>query len=604
MEPGERTGRDDGGVDGSGGPPRQLGRYRIVAELGRGSTSIVYLGVLAGPKGFNKLFALKQLRAALAKDPAFVAMFLAEARLGARLSHPNVVSTLEIEDDEALPYIVMEYLDGQSMHQVVTAARIAFTPIPLHLHLAAISGAVEGLAYAHAAVGYDGIPLDVVHRDVSPHNIFVTFSGLPKVLDFGIAQTSDSPNMMPPSAGRASYMSPEQAAGEPVDARSDLFSLGVMLWEAATRKRFWSEALGKAEILQALASRRLPATRLSAVANVAPDLQSIVLNATAPDREDRYPSAMALQEDLRAALLRLTPTSLPRDLGRRMVPLFAHERARLQAAIDTELETPSHVTVSEPAVRTPTTRDFSARTPEPESAAPVETSPVHRAPELESVVSVETSSVHWAPEAESVVPVETSPVHRTPEPGRVMETGPLPSLPIFARSRMDTISGWMAQHQGLAVGALALGLTAGVGISILRSHDDSVHANRAPSAVSVPREVASAATVVDVAPIERPPADPEPESVRAQSTPPSAPAMPAESEHAVNVETLPHAWKPSRTFVPRSNDAARMSEMRSGPPSGLAASAPSLTQASRVSDSAATHGPPLRPIDSVNPYGP
>src|SRR4029077_9698455 len=185
----------------------------------------------------------KQLRASLAEDPAFVAMFLAEARLGARLSHPNVVTTLEIEDSEAQPYIVMEYLDGQSMHQVVTSARIAFTPIPLPLHLGAISGALEGLGYAHASVGYDGTPLQVVHRDVSPHNIFITFSGLPKVLDFGIAQTSDSPNMLPPSAGRASYMSPEQAAGESVDARSDLFGLGVMLWEAATRKRFWSEAL-------------------------------------------------------------------------------------------------------------------------------------------------------------------------------------------------------------------------------------------------------------------------------------------------------------------------------------------------------------------------
>src|SRR5580700_5320546 len=130
MESGARAGNDAVGLPAPGSLPRALGRYRIVAELGRGSTSIVYLGVLRGPQGYRKLLALKRLRAEFTRNPASVAMFLAEARLGARLSHPNVVSTLEIEEREDQPYIVMEYLDGQPLQQLVTGARVAFAPLP------------------------------------------------------------------------------------------------------------------------------------------------------------------------------------------------------------------------------------------------------------------------------------------------------------------------------------------------------------------------------------------------------------------------------------------------------------------------------------------
>lgn len=569
MEAAERTGSDEGPLPGPGGPPRQLGRYRIIAELGRGSTSIVYLAVLGGPQRFQKLFALKQLRASLAADPALSAMFLAEARLGARLSHPNVVTTLEIEADDPQPYIVMEYLDGQSMHQVVTSARVAFTPIPLHLHLAAISGAIEGLGYAHAAVGYDGIPLKVVHRDVSPHNVFITFSGLPKVLDFGIAQTSDSPNMMPPSAGRASYMSPEQAAGEVVDSRSDLFGLGVMLWEAATRKRFWSEALGKAEILRALASRTLPEARVKALANVPPDLQSLILKATSPDPADRHPSAAALQDDLQPVLRRTAPPdSAPRDLGRRMIPLFALERARLQSAIDAELEAAD----AEPVVR---------------AHAPPEAAPVP--------LPEEASPIEW---------VEPDRVPFQSEPVPAVETAILSPLPTGTRSPIGRAQQWIAQHQGVVVGALALGLTIGVGISALRAHDDPAEASRAPAATATVRELAPAPAAVGVPPIKRPSTDPASGAAPAESAPSSEAARPAPSDHPVNVEALPRVWKSTRALGPRASEAAHLPDGRNGLLTGLAPATPSVAQASRVPENRATPTLPLRPIDSVNPYGP
>ncbi len=563
---------DDGAAGGSGGPPRSLGRYRIVAELGRGSTSVVYLAALRGPQGFNKLFALKRLRPALAQDPAFVAMFLAEARLAARLSHPNVVSTLEIEDGEALPYIVMEYLDGQPLQQVVAAARMAFTPIPLPMHLAAIGSAVEGLGYAHGAVGYDGSPLRVVHRDVSPHNVFVTFSGLAKVLDFGIAQTVDSPNAMPTSAGRASYMSPEQAAGEPVDARSDLFAIGVMLWEAATRKRFWSEGYGKSEILQSLAARRLPEYRVPALGTVAPDLREVILKATAPDAADRHASATALQDELQAVLNRMTPPhGTPRELGRRLTTLFAHERARLQTAIDAELEVAS--AASDATVGARATPASSLRKGDGERT---------RSP---------------SPEA----------AHSATEPGLgpppAMEMGVSSPLPTLALGSEGRVADRIAHRQGVMGAALALALMAGLGVFMLRAHEENPAraARSIPSAA--PRDVPTAAAVVSAPAIDRP-KDVSPEVAPAEALSSSPITQPEKAERRVDVESLPRVWRP-RAYYPREREPVETPDAREGTAlSRDDRSVPSANEVPHKSENQATAGPPLRPIDSVDPYGP
>ena len=291
MEAGDAHGNGRSALDGSGGPPRQLGRYRIVAELGRGSTSIVYLAVARRPARVQQALRLEAAPGVRwPRTRRSSRMFLAEARLGARLSHPNVVSTLEIEDGEAQPYIVMEYLDGQSLQQVITTARIAFTPMPLHMHLAAIErrGRGPGIRARRRRVRR-ARRCDVVHRDVSPHNVFVTFSGLPKVLDFGIAQTADSPNTMLPSAGRAAYMSPEQAAGESVDARSDLvFARRHDVGGRDPQSASGAEAQARRRSCAPSRREACPRRASSALANVAPELQSLVVKATAPDRGDRY----------------------------------------------------------------------------------------------------------------------------------------------------------------------------------------------------------------------------------------------------------------------------------------------------------------------------
>jgi len=317
-----------------------LGRYRLVSELARGGMSIVHLALMQGPARFHKLLVLKELKPALAQDPNLVTLFLAEARLAARLNHPHVVQTLEVGRDGARPYIVMEYLDGGPLSHVVARARSTGTPLPLYAHLAIVVAAIDGLAYAHGATGFDGRPLGLVHRDVTPQNVFVTCDGQVKLLDFGIAKAADviSDTGAGILKGKIAYMAPEQAAGKPIDARVDVFAAGVMLFEAATQRRLWAEAGNEWHIVQALAKGELPTRDPRTLLGVDPELRWIIQTCLAPDPADRYPHAGALLDDMRPILRKLTPPSFGvRELGHRVRGLFAADRARRQALIEAQV---------------------------------------------------------------------------------------------------------------------------------------------------------------------------------------------------------------------------------------------------------------------------
>src|SRR5260370_910736 len=190
---------------------RDGGKYKLLAELGRGGMANVYLAVARGPSGFNKLVVLKCLRSDLASDTELLAMFLDEARLAARLNHPHVVQTYEVGEYVGRPVIVMEYLEGQVLSSLVQRAQ-SNNALPLSLHLRVIIDALEGLHHAHELTDYDGKPLGLVHRDISPQNVFVTFDGHVKVLDFGIAKaaTSQSQTATGILKGKVKYMAPEQ----------------------------------------------------------------------------------------------------------------------------------------------------------------------------------------------------------------------------------------------------------------------------------------------------------------------------------------------------------------------------------------------------------
>src|SRR5262245_34862056 len=198
----------------------------------------VYLARLAGPLGFNKLFVIKTLRDELAEGHEdYVTMFLDEARLSARLHHPNIVQTYDVGEDNGRYFMAMEYLEGQSLRAVEKRLAPGF---PLSQQLRVLSELGKGLHHAHELCDYDGRPLSVVHRDVSPHNVVLTYDGQVKLLDFGIAKAHSAMHLTKVGVikGKAEYIAPEQVRGEAIDRRADVFSLGAMMYEAISGTRF------------------------------------------------------------------------------------------------------------------------------------------------------------------------------------------------------------------------------------------------------------------------------------------------------------------------------------------------------------------------------
>jgi serine/threonine-protein kinase len=321
--------------------PILAGKYRMIAELGRGGMAEVNLAVASGPAGFNKLVVIKQLRQNLSDDPDFLNMFLDEARLAARLNHPNVVHTYEVVSDRQQNFIAMEYLDGQPLNRIVRDFSKA-GGLPLEISLRIISDALGGLHYAHELADYDGTLLNVVHRDVSPHNIFVTYEGQTKVVDFGIAKAlnSSSETRSGVIKGKISYMSPEQSRSEPLDRRSDVFAAGIILWEAVTGQRLW-KGLADVTVLQRLmVNQPVPSPR-EVKPDVRKDLEEICIKALAMKPEDRYATAADMQNEIENVLIEMKRRVTNRDVGKLLSEKFSAERAEIRAIIDTQLKNQS-----------------------------------------------------------------------------------------------------------------------------------------------------------------------------------------------------------------------------------------------------------------------
>ena len=312
----------------------EIGKYKLVAELARGGMGNVYLASTHGPGGFSKLVALKELKPELCDDEIFVTMFLEEARLAARLTHPNIVQTNEVGSDGRRHFMVMEYLDGRSLYRIGKRMRASLS---VGAHLRVIADALLGLQYVHDLCGFDGKALGIVHRDVSPLNIFVTFEGQTKVIDFGIAKSADS-SLDTKSGilkGRVTYMAPEQARGARVDCRADVYSAGVMIWEAASGLRRWPH-IGEAEVLARLS--REPAPSLRSVQPDAPEeLDWICARAMAHRPQDRYATAAELLRDLESHLARRDDTMTPRALGALVDRAFGEERQSMNSLIQETL---------------------------------------------------------------------------------------------------------------------------------------------------------------------------------------------------------------------------------------------------------------------------
>ncbi|MCU0680844.1 MAG: serine/threonine protein kinase [Polyangiaceae bacterium] len=321
---------------------RRAGKYHLVTPLGQGGMGLITLGLALGPGDYFQCVVIKSLRPEYAHDEDFVAMFDDEARLAARLQHPNVVRALGVEDAPDGRFLVLEYLEGQSLGAL--CERVGHASMPLGLHLLALSEVLAGLHYAHELADYDGTPIGIVHRDISPHNVFVTYDGQVKVLDFGVAKAAKnrSRTRVGTLKGKLSYMAPEQAVAafdgnQAVDRRADVFAVGVMLWEAlAGRWRTVDGLVGEAVLAGRLTGEE-PSLR-TVRPDVDPALAAVCDRATALDPAQRYPTALAFRQALLAALERLGGPASAEALGALVSGSFADDRRRLRDLVRGEID--------------------------------------------------------------------------------------------------------------------------------------------------------------------------------------------------------------------------------------------------------------------------
>jgi serine/threonine-protein kinase len=346
----------------------------LLFRLGYGGMAEVFLA--ADARG--ELSVVKRMYAHSLEDPAAEQMFLDEARLALCLRHPHIVESRRLGTFGGRHGIVMEYLQGQPLQKVLKCSAEAGEPLPLEVAVRVAIEALSGLDYAHDLVDQDGQPLAAVHRDVSPHNIFITYDGRTKLLDFGIAKTSmqEARTRTGLLKGKIAYMAPEQACGENLDRRADVWSVGVVLWEMVTGTRLF-KAMNEAAALNLTLTAPIPLPRTRRF-DVPADLERIIMTALQRDRCVRYSSARAMRDDL-AHWLENWP-SRPKEsaLPALMKLMFSEEIASIHAKIRIAFETaPDFVPDSGTSPHTRTSASIAFSDPAPHSSvAPIPASSV------------------------------------------------------------------------------------------------------------------------------------------------------------------------------------------------------------------------------------
>ncbi len=282
-------------------PGTSVGRYVIKRKLAEGGMAEIFLASAVGPEGFAKDVVIKVVRSFLANDSQFVQMFIAEARLASRLNHANVVQIFDFGKHGDSYYLAMEYVRGASLWDLRKRCRDLKVPVPPTLAAEVGAQVARGLQYAHA-LSDAGQRIGVVHRDVTPHNVLLSFEGAVKLTDFGIAKatsTHTAPGML---KGKFAYMSPEQSRGEKVDARSDIFALGVVLWELLTGGRLFDGDSDLAVLRAVQESLIAPPARLNA--DVPAELSDVVMKALARPVDERFQTAFEFERALATWVLR------------------------------------------------------------------------------------------------------------------------------------------------------------------------------------------------------------------------------------------------------------------------------------------------------------
>jgi serine/threonine-protein kinase len=345
--------------------PTPFGQYKLVDRLAVGGMAELFLAHQSGPGGFDKPIVIKRIRPHLSRQSAFVRMFLNEARLAAQLNHPNIVQIHDLGKVGESYYIAMEYLFGRDMRRIVPKAEALGIPFPMVYALKIASSVCEGLHYAHQKVDLYGAPLNIVHRDVTPENIIVCFDGTVKVLDFGIAKAANRVEQTRAGElrGKLGYLSPEQCLGKPVDCRSDVFSLGVVLYEWLTGFKLFTGDTDVA-VMRSIVDGKIYAPSYFR-ADIPGPVEAILMRALERDREKRYPSAWHFQQDLDRFLNQydFTPTRV--HLSNFLKQLFLDELEEEQKRLA-------------PAVRPPPTSEELVLPEEEQQPPPVTDGPTER----------------------------------------------------------------------------------------------------------------------------------------------------------------------------------------------------------------------------------
>lgn len=322
---------------------RSIGGYQILELIARGGMAEVFRA--RHPDLHGKDLALKVIREEVAGDPAVRSMFVSEARVALALSHANVVQTFEVAPHEGGIVLAMEHVDGLDAARLAHAYReVHGELLPLRHVISIVADALSGLDYAHRAKGPDGVPLGLVHRDISPGNLLVSKSGEVKVADFGVAHSRNRAHRSLAGVlkGKIAYMSPQQVRAEPVDRRCDVYGMGVVLYELLTSKRPFAGVT--VAIIPDVVTGSFPRPR-----DMRPDLplvlEGIVLKAMRVDPADRFRTAAAMSETLRDAAFELTELPSPLELGKIVEELMVPARKTIPPAgpglVATALETPT-----------------------------------------------------------------------------------------------------------------------------------------------------------------------------------------------------------------------------------------------------------------------
>jgi serine/threonine protein kinase len=292
---------------------QKLGSYLLLDQIAEGGMAEIYLAKAQGVAGFERLLCVKIILPSFAKDQRFIEMLVEEAKIAVTLNHPNIAQIFDLGQDQGITFIAMEFLDGIDLFDLMATLSGRRRAVPIEVATFIAKQICHGLAYAHQKADPTGRPLGLVHRDISPQNILLSRAGEVKIVDFGIAKV-DRPNRRATQAGvikgKYFYMSPEQASGDPIDGRTDIFSTGIILYEVLTGSQLYIEEDDTLRLLKLVRNAKIPPPSLLR-SDLPPDLEAILLKALAKNPEERWQTAHELEVALQVFLYAYAPDFTP-----------------------------------------------------------------------------------------------------------------------------------------------------------------------------------------------------------------------------------------------------------------------------------------------------